>query len=339
MTILANLRSLSAPTTGVQRCTRSLLRHLPEVRPVSPGRLPQRGMAGHAWEQALLPLQVGNGVLWSPANTGPLAIRRQVVTIHDAATLDHPEWFHPRFAAWYRWLLPRLARRVARVVTVSEFSRGRIAEGCGLDPASITVIANSPAEHFCPVGTAQAAPVLRELGLDRPFLLVVGSIEPRKNLGLLLEVWRRMEGCGMLLAVAGAEGRVFASRPAWGSVPGVRWLGHVGDDRLAALYSSAEALLFPSFYEGFGLPVVEAMACGCRVLASDIPALREAGGNLAEYADPHSGEAWEALMRPVVYGGGDQASLRTARVRWARRWSWADAARDLMAVIGEAAVG
>ena len=98
----------------------------------------------------MLPIQVGGRLLWSPANTGPLALRRQVLTMHDAAPLDHPEWFGAQFAGWYRWLLPALVRRVRSIITVSEFSKRRLVEVCGADESTISVIPHGVDERFYP---------------------------------------------------------------------------------------------------------------------------------------------------------------------------------------------
>jgi hypothetical protein len=138
VSIVVNARFLARRVTGVERYARAIAVRLgPDIQLAHP---PIEGAAvGHLWEQCGLPAQRrATDLLWSPANTGPVAVRRQVVTIHDVSPIDHPEWFHPRFAAWYRQLMPRLARRA--VLTVSELSRGRIAAPLGMDPAKIDVI-------------------------------------------------------------------------------------------------------------------------------------------------------------------------------------------------------
>src|SRR5580704_1551227 len=137
-----NLRTLGYHITGVQRYLLSLLPHLPAtLGSVKPFR-PLLGIKGHLWEQLYLPTQLKHRLLWSPGNTGPLGVRRQVVTVHDAATLDHPEWFERKFALWYGALLPRLIRKVRAVITVSRFSRDRIIRLTGVNPKDVHVIAN-----------------------------------------------------------------------------------------------------------------------------------------------------------------------------------------------------
>src|ERR1700730_5192321 len=121
--VMVNTRTMSAALTGVQRYTAELCTRLRgKVESISPS-IPLQGILGHLWEQVCLPAQVGSRLLWSPGNTGPMLISRQVVTVHDVAVLDHPEWYNSRFAAWYRWLLPRVVRRARRVIAVSEFTK------------------------------------------------------------------------------------------------------------------------------------------------------------------------------------------------------------------------
>ena len=153
MRIVVNTRVLSHPTTGVERYLIELLARMrPDagLRKIAP-RKAVGGIRGHAWEQLVLPVRVGGDLLFSPCNTGPLAVANQVLTIHDVAALDHPEWLNAKFALWYRWLTPRLARRVKHIITVSEFTRSRIIAHTGVAPEKITVIANGVDPRFRPM--------------------------------------------------------------------------------------------------------------------------------------------------------------------------------------------
>src|SRR6201984_703485 len=143
-----NFRTLGSHITGVQRYLLSLLPHLPpQLSSIKPARS-LSGIKGHLWEQLYLPTQLGRRLLWSPGNTGPLAVSRQVVTVHDAAALDHPEWFERKFALSYSALLPRLVRKVRAIITVSHFSRDRIVQNTGIKPELVHVISNGVARHF-----------------------------------------------------------------------------------------------------------------------------------------------------------------------------------------------
>ncbi len=150
MKIAVNARVLSQPITGVQRYLLSLLQHFPEDAEVARITSKLQGIKGHAWEQIILPLRLGKHFLWSPSNTGPLLEKNQVVTIHDTVPLDHPEWLNPRFAIWYRFLVPSLARRVQGIIAVSHFTKERIIATCKVSGEKIHVVHNGVDSRFSP---------------------------------------------------------------------------------------------------------------------------------------------------------------------------------------------
>lgn len=284
---LVNARFRRQRPTGVQVYAKEVVSrlgpleeaHLPEVVPPA---------LGHAWEQLVLPGRLAGRVLFSPANTGPLAVRRQVVTIHDLATLDHPEWFSRRFAAWYGWLLPRLARRVARVLTVSEFSRGRLLERFQLPLERVVVARPGIGPSFKPATEADIIDMRRTLGLERPFLLCLGSQDPRKNLAGALAAWRHVMELqpDHELVLAGGGHGIFREALG-GDLPArVRAVGYVDERHVVPLYSGAELFVYLAHYEGFGLPPLEAMACGTPVVCSSATALPESAGSAARLVDP-----------------------------------------------------
>src|ERR1700737_615845 len=160
---LMNVRSRSAPLTGVQRYIHEMCDQLSErVRTIAPHRQ-LAGVAGHLWEQSVLPRLAVGEFLWSPANTGPLQVSNQVVTIHDLATLDHPEWFSVKFSGWYRWLIPRLVNRVRHVITVSKFSKTRLLERTGIEESRISIIPNGVNQRFFPRKPTEMEFVRRQL--------------------------------------------------------------------------------------------------------------------------------------------------------------------------------
>lgn len=347
---LLNLRCLGPRVTGVQRYVRGLLPPLQDrLGTVRPGGAAQ-GIRGHAWEQFVLPGKARGHLLWSPANTGPLAVERQVVTVHDAATLDHPEWFEGKFARWYRYLLPRLMRKVRRVVTVSEFSRRRLIETAGLPEAQVVAIHNGVGERLRPVPVAEVAEFLRREGLSKPYFLYVASLEPRKNLRRLFLAWERGRfGDDLELVIAGAAGNVFRDQGFEQPPPGTRLLGHADEADLPSLYSGARGFVFPSVYEGFGLPPLEAMACGCPVLTSDAASLPEvcgaefrpeqsASGGAVLYFDPQDPESIaEGLTRMLRLTDAQRRAMTENALRHAARFSWQRAAEQTWQVLAEAA--
>jgi glycosyltransferase involved in cell wall biosynthesis len=333
-----NLRTLGYRITGVQRYLLSLLPHMPEeLNSVRPPRALQ-GVKGHLWEQFYLPTQLKHRLLWSPGNTGPLGVTRQVVTIHDMASLDHPEWFERKFALWYATLLPRLIHRVHAIITVSRFSRERIVRLTEVEPRRVHVILNGVNQQFRPADLEIVKRVVTDFGLSCPYILFVGSLERRKNLGLLLRAWQSGAFEGVTLAVVGASGHVFSSF-GFDSVPaGVHLLGSVPDDVLPSLYTGAAAFVYPSIYEGFGMPPLEAMACGCVVAVSDIPAHREICGEAATYFDPFDPDDLTSKLDWLLrLDNASRAALTKRGLQRAACYCWENAASETWRVLTLAA--
>jgi glycosyltransferase involved in cell wall biosynthesis len=332
-----NLRTLSSGITGVQRYLLSLLPHMPaELGSVKPSGSLQ-GIKGHLWEQFYLPTQLNRQLLWSPGNTGPLSVKRQVLTLHDAAALDHPEWFERKFALWYNALLPRLARKVRAIITVSDFSRDRIIDRTRVETERVHVVPNGVEPRFR-VTDPQAVQWVRiKFELESPYILFVGSLEPRKNLRILLEAWFLGNFDGATLAVVGASSQLFAKMQL-GSIPGgVRLLGRVEEEALPALYSGAAGFVYPSIYEGFGLPPLEAMACGTPVAVSDIPAHREVCGTSAIYFDPFNPEELSHQLGTLLrLEGSSRRACVQEGLHHASLYSWKSAARSTWLILQRA---
>jgi glycosyltransferase involved in cell wall biosynthesis len=258
--------------------------------------------------------------------------------VHDAAALDHPEWFERKFTLWYSALLPRLIRKVRAIITVSHFSKERIVQLTGVRPERVNVIFNGVDRRFQRVDSKAVKEAINGLGLADPYILFVGSLEPRKNLKMLLETWQQGNFEGATLAVAGATGRVF-QRFQIDSIPkGVRLLGRVDDDLLPALYSGAAGFVYGSIYEGFGLPPLEALACGCPVAVSDIPAHREVCGQTALYFDPFSREDLLSKLEELLrLDGAQRASMTEQGFRRAALYSWETAAAQTWRILEQEA--
>ncbi len=261
--IALNARAAARPELGgVERWARELRDRLGADVLAPPAALSHR--AGHAWEQVVLPVRArGAELLVNPANLAPLAFPRNVVVVHDAAALREPAWYSRSYAAWQRAVLPAIARRAVRVVTVSTFSAAELRELLGVDAA---VVPGGVDARFRPDAPPPPMP--------RPYVLTVASRTARKNLGALGETARRLRERGIELVAAGGGRPQFREEDA---AP-VRALGHVPDDELPGLYAGAQAFVLPSLYEGFGLPCLEAMACGTPVVAADAGALPETCG-------------------------------------------------------------
>lgn len=329
--IVFNIRTLQAAQSGVQRYARELDERwdgsVERVHP--PASVRAQGIKGHLWEQFALPAQCRGRLLFSPGNTGPLACRRQIVTIHDASTFDHAEAFKGMFSRWYRWLLPRLARRALGVVTVSNFSRDRLCARLKISPDRVTVIHNGVTPPPAIGAKAIESESLR-LQLPPRFLLFVGSRDPRKNISRLLEAFARARlGDLHLVLAGGSASRLFSDNDSARANPRIHALGHVSEQALETLYARAEGFVFPSIYEGFGLPPLEAMARGCPVLTSDATCLPEVcgpsfdRGGACLYFSPHSTEAITATLENFhLLSAGAKQSMSAAGRAHARKFSW-----------------
>jgi glycosyltransferase involved in cell wall biosynthesis len=329
-----NMRSVTAGLTGVQRYIRELSERLEgKIRAIVPKR-PLNGFRGHLWEQMALPILVRGHLLWSPANVGPLSVHRQVLTIHDLACLEHPEWFDRRFAIWYGAIIPLLVHRVARVITVSEFSRHRLLDLTHVPESHVCVIPNGVDNRFHPRSTAEINRVIERLGIrSHDYVLTVSSLEPRKNLALLLNAWQLSASrlpAEVWLVIVGAQGKkdVFQAIQVESVPPRVLFTGFVADSDLPALYSGALTLVYPSIYEGFGLPALEAMASGTVPIVAGSTSLPEVVGEAGVTIDPHRAEDFAAAIIRIVEDSGLRGELRRRAIERSREFTW-DRAADL----------
>ena len=328
MALVINGRFLTRPITGVERYGHALLkviaREWPKSKVIVPrsfsGECQAHGlevvragrMHGHAWEQLELPRMLGtNDVLLSPANSGPLRAKRHVVAIHDLAFWHHPEWFSTRFSYWYRMLMPRLANRAERIITVSHASADDLQRSLFVLKDKITVV--PPFVDGVPFATND------DTAIGSPYFLVVGSRDPRKGIDRVLEWYRNVEDPSFKLVVVG-RGRPSFAASDMSTIEGVITHEDVGDARLAALYRNAIALIQPSLLEGFGLPILEAMSLGCPVIANDIPVFRENFNDGACFIDGASPkamtEATQRLIKDVTFRNAAIARGRTCAARF-----------------------
>lgn len=338
MKLVINTRNLQAEAvTGVQRYTLELLRQLADQETGAQVQPPHRlgTIQGHLWEQLALPLLSRGRLLWSPANTGPLLKAQQVVTIHDVATLDHPEWFERKFALWYRWMTPRLVRRARHVLTVSEYSKQRIIHHTGVSAERVTVVPLAADERFRPHTPEECREVREQLGLPPQFVLSVGSLEPRKNLAALLTAWQQWTDrpADLVLAISGSANKVFSALNMGAAPEGVKFLGRVSDEQLPALYSAAEAFVYPSFYEGFGLPPLEAMASGTAVITSGTTSLPEVVAEAALMVDPHDPKTITAALRTLFSEPERRVALAQRGLERAALFSWRRTAQETARVL------
>ncbi len=328
--MVINGRFKQREISGVERYAGEIASRLPgPARLISPHFKPQ-GIAGHAWEQAVLPGLVGRDWLWSPANTGPLLVSNQVVTIHDANAIQHPEWYRPEVAGWYRLLLPLLARRVRKVLTVSNSSRQKLIETFGLDPERVEVIypGVDPAQ-FHPVSNHEQTEYLGRAGLSQPYLLFLGSLTGGKNLARLAQAWQQVgaEFPAVELVIAGRQGAIFSRGDGHFQGARLKLLGPVAEGDLSSLYSGAMAFVCPSPWEGFGLTALEAMACGTPVIAANRGALPEVVGEAGLLVNALDAACLADAMREVLGDSRLRQALSQRGLERAAGFTWERAAR------------
>jgi len=294
---------------------------------------------GETWMAALAALYEADAIL-STYHPLPPAPRPRVLTIHDLLPLRHPEWFaDARVTRFFDVTLRDSARRADRVVVDTEVVRGDVIELFGVAEERVAVVPLAPVLPAPGAGGEAAHEArVRALGVDEPFLLSVATLEPRKNLVRLVRAYA-------LAASRAADewpALVIAGRLGWkwreildtsASTAGVHVTGYVDDGTLASLYRRALAFAYPSLDEGFGLPVLEAMACGCPVLTSDVPVLREVAGGAAHLIDPLDIESLATGLETLAGDEGLRASLARRGLTRAAQFSWAKTAAGVEEVI------
>lgn len=292
-----------------------------------------------AWEQLQLPRALAAldiDVLHSTHHTLPLAGVgcRRVVTIHDVTFFRIPERYPP-VRRFYMHTMTRLGARVADAIIVpSDAVRNDVLRTLGVPESKVTTVYEAAASQFVRVDRGAAGRVAREYGISGPYVLSVGSLEPGKNHARLIHAMRalRDEGLEYRLVVVGQNAWKYADVLALverlGMSDHVVYLGYVKDEHLPALYTGAAAFAFPSLYEGFGLCVVEAMACGVPVLTSNISATAEIAGDAALLVDPLSVDAIRDGLRRLLENDGLGADLAARGLERASQFSWRRAADE-----------
>lgn len=337
--IIVNARFLCTHATGVQRFAFEISRYLKKIdktiKFVSPSNIMQVAWAqeleakiigrfqGHIWEQydlAQYMKKIPNSILFSPGNTGPLTIQKQMVVLHDIAFLTNPSTLNWKFRLSYRCLMKLIIKNVARIITVSSFSSKEI---CSFYPEfqeKIHVVYNG-VTHF----PRNLSPYTGD-----SYFLVVSSLDPRKNIPFIIQSYATLPVENRpLLKIVGQFGTIFKKEKFRKIPPGVEFIGDVSDYTLAQLYSNAKALLFPSIYEGFGLPAIEAMSFGTPCIVSDIPVLREILQDAAIYLNSYDHKAWNNNMINILKDDDLRSMLKEKGLIRSQKFNWEVSARQI----------
>ena len=345
--IYVNGRFLTQPMTGVERYAYSICRAMAKLRqpfaivcPNAPVRkeYDTRDMnivhygfgRSHFWEQCILPFYfVGkkDALVLSFTGLGSVLIRNKIMTVHDLSFLENPSWFSKAYYWWYKLMTPLAVRTSKHIITVSQFSKQEIQRFYPfLKEEDISVV-------YCAVDEDRFYTQAEKTVPAERFALAVSSLDPRKNFDRLIEAFKHITNCQ--LYIVGKQGWVFSRQDGTeDEVQNVRFLGRVDDEELLHLYNTATCFIFPSIYEGFGMPPVEAMACGCPVLASDIPVLREVCGDAAMYFNPYGVDHISEVIRQYLeHSDVYRNRMQGEGYRTVKRFSWEKSAKEVIRLV------
>ena len=368
-----NGRFLTRPMTGVERYAYTVCLKLAEqtadfsiVCPKAPilscydtSRLPIIFFGhgnSHFWEQCVLPfffIGKKDYVLLNLTGLGTILIGNKITTIHDLSFLENPKWFSRPYYLWYKLMTPLAVKTSKHVITVSEFSKREILRFygsgtsrpcvkeedisvayCAADSTRFRVVGEEQGARSKEQGTRGKEQGARGKEQGDKFVLAVSSFDPRKNFARLIQAFEQLPEYE--LRIVGSHNRVFTAEGHSAECKqNIRFLGRVSDDELLTLYNQAAAFVFPSIYEGFGLPPIEAMHCGCPVLAADIPVIREVCADAANYFDPYSVESIrDAIKSFFQHQENSRATMQEKGFANIQRFSW-DATATVIKNIAE----
>lgn len=342
--VYINVRFLTQPITGVQRFAieicKALKRSEQPVNFIGPKNILHRELAeeldvkcigpftGHLWEQITLQAYVlqRRGLLVSLCNTAPIFIKKQIVTIHDLCFRKHPEWFSKIFSLVYNFIIPKIAKQARHVLTVSETSRSEISKEFKIPKEKISVIYNAVSSIF----RQNNQEILQSLSKEN-YILTVSSHHPRKNFNRLIKAFERLEDKEMKLYIVGGFNKHFSKTYLHERKLNDRiiLLENVSDKHLIQYYKHAKLFVFASLYEGFGIPIIEAMSLGTPVCVSDIPVFHEVCGNRAFYFNPLKIEDIKEKIETVLKFPHDKMEVNLSK------FSWNAGAEKIMAVINK----
>lgn len=288
-------------------------------------------LKGHLWEQLELPLFSRNNLLINLCNTGPAFKKNQIIVIHDMAVFLNEINFSFLFKTWYRILFKIEGRFSKKIVTVSHFSCSEIIKYIHVNPEKIEVIYEGN-EHI--KNRKMDSEILEKYVLNkRPYLLAVSSLDPRKNFKNILKALDKIEKIDFDVVIAGGTNPKIFKNNQFDFTNKVKYLGYVSDEQLKALYNNASGFIYPSFYEGFGLPPLEAMTLGCPVIVSNRTSLPEICGDSAIYCNPDDPKDIAKKIDELFKNKTMRNYYKNKCVKRASLFSWDDCANSMWKVV------
>lgn len=289
----------------------------------------------HFWEQIdlLLFLKInGNPLLLNLSGLGALFYKNQIITIHDLSFFENKNWFSKTYTFFYRNATPVLAKKALKILTVSNFSKNEIIKHLKVDDKKVIVIYNAVANHFDKKeATKTSSPVIVNI-IENKYILAVSSIDPRKNLERLIDSFLELNLADYKLVLVGKTSSHFNIK--LNSVSkNIIFTGFVNDSDLSLLYKKCQFFIYPSLYEGFGIPPLEAMKSDCAVIVSDIPSLKEVCSSAAVYVNPLDNESIKSGILTLINDSSLKSDLKLKAKLRSDFFQWEISAQKVYSII------
>ena len=285
----------------------------------------------HMWEQISLPRylkSIGSPLLISFTGCGPLNYDNQIMTIHDVSHERYPEWFSKNYYRFYHFMMPRIGRKAHAVLTVSKFSKCEIIETLGIEGEKIHVVHSNVPFHDKP-SEEEIMNFRRDPDAEK-YIIAVSSMDPRKNFVRLVEAFDKIEDKSVKLYIIGMSFKAFNTPDLQKLInERVHLPGYIPDEALQLMYQNALLSVYPSLYEGFGLPPLESMTYGCPAINSSIPALREVSEDAALYVDPYDIEDMTMKINQLLEDEPLRQTLRLKGLEQIKKYSWEKSAKQV----------
>ncbi len=344
--LFVNARFLTQHITGVQRYAIEISKQLKfKLRDgvvfLSPKNIVHNEIAreldaraigknsGHIWEQLDLPVYIkreGAPLLLNLTNTAPVFYKNKICVVHDIAYERFPQTFNWKFRLFYKFLIPKILKTSRKIMTVSKFSRNEISQLYGIQSDRIDIVYNSADTTFKNIRTEN----------KEKYILAVSSLHYQKNFHSLIEAFDGLGDENIKLFLVGEINKNFTNLNLLEKIKNntnIIFIGRVSDEELTRLYSNAICFVFPSFYEGFGIPPLEAQACGCPVVCSNAASLPEVCGDSVVYFDPYSVEDMRDKIQMVLDNKNLQNELRAKGFENVKRFSWERSAKQIIEIM------
>ncbi len=288
--------------------------------------------SSHLWEQLELPFYLkknGLPLLISFMGLGCVLYNNQISTIHDISFMRNPSWFSKKYYYFYKWMTPLMVKKSKKIITVSNFSKKEIVDLLHIFPEKIEIIYNAVADYFYKDNYESVIPLNKQ-----PYILAVSSLDPRKNFVNLIKAFSLLQDIPHKLYIIGGNSSVFSSM----NLPisdNIVFLNYVSNKELVGYYKNADLFVYPSLYEGFGIPPIEAMSQHCPVLVSDIDVLHEVCGEAAFYCNPYDINDIAEKIRFILHDSKAVYKKTTIGKEHISKYSWSNSAKKLMKLIND----